>query len=103
MDEQYRAALAVLGVGEAQVKNHWRRDGSIVIFADGERHQVSLASLLGAEGPAAEIEPEPTPEIDATAAAIARADERGIDLAGVAGSGKGGRILVRDVEAYNAL
>ena len=99
MDEQYKAALAVLGIDEAQVKNHWRRGGSIVILATNprQRHQVSLASLPEAEEPAAEIEPEPAPEIDATAAAIALADERGIDLADVVGSGKGGRILVRDV------
>lgn len=36
---------------------------------------------------------------DATAAAIARAEELGVDLATVTGTGKNGRITVGDVEA----
>ena len=37
-------------------------------------------------------------EIDATNSALKLAEENGIDLTGVAGSGEGGRILKHDVE-----
>jgi pyruvate/2-oxoglutarate dehydrogenase complex dihydrolipoamide acyltransferase (E2) component len=48
------------------------------------------------------LEPEPPrepPEFDATPAAIKLAGELGIDLAFVLGTGAGGRIIKRDVEA----
>ena len=50
------------------------------------------------EAPAAEVEPTAAPEINITDAARKLAEEHGIDLAGLEGSGAGGRILKGDVE-----
>lgn len=50
--------------------------------------------------PEPEPEPEPAPEPLATDAARQLADERGVDLAKVSGSGAEGRITKDDVAAY---
>lgn len=53
------------------------------------------------EGPPADKEgPSDTYEVDATEGAIELANQLGVDLAQVAGSGKDGRILKADVEAH---
>ena len=49
------------------------------------------------EIPAAEPTPD-GPEPDATDAARKKADELGLDLSGIEGTGSGGRIVVRDVQ-----
>lgn len=62
-----------------------------------------VAAKVASGGPPADAteaeDDEDESEPDATDAAVALAAEHGVDLATVAGSGAGGRILVSDVEA----
>ena len=54
-------------------------------------------NVLVAQTPA-QTEPGEEDPVEATDAARRRADELGLDLSGIEGTGSGGRILVRDVE-----
>lgn len=47
--------------------------------------------------PGAQESEEPATQVEATDAARRKADELGVDLSGIRGSGPGGRIVVRDV------
>ena len=60
--------------------------------------EADVAKAEVAEAEVAAPEAEAAPEIDITDAARKLADENGIDLAGLEGSGAGGRILKGDVE-----
>ena len=50
------------------------------------------------EEPADETEPDPPAEVDATEAAERKAEELGVDISTVEGSGQGGRVIVGDVD-----
>jgi large subunit ribosomal protein L21 len=66
--------------------------------ADVAKAEVAAPEADVAEAEVAAPEAEAAPEIDITDAARKLADENGIDLAGLEGSGAGGRILKGDVE-----
>lgn len=65
----------------------------IVPFKPGEVQKLPQPSEIKA----AEDEQEPAYEVNATDGAIKLAAEYGIDLAGLVGTGKGGRVIVNDV------
>jgi pyruvate/2-oxoglutarate dehydrogenase complex dihydrolipoamide acyltransferase (E2) component len=52
----------------------------------------------GGAGDATEQADEPKSEVQATPAAERRAEELGVDLSQVRGTGSGGRIIVKDVQ-----
>lgn len=59
-------------------------------FSDEERDRAEACGTITVQ----------TSSVDATPAAAVLADEHGIDLAGVKGTGAGGKIIKGDVQAY---
>ena len=70
--------------------------GSIVEQTLNESGQVSEEAVVGEVDTAAEVSEQNT-EVDATPAAERRAEDLGLDLSQIAGTGSGGRITVKDV------
>lgn len=75
-----------------------RKPASSAETASEARAAPKTKSAVKAETASAEVAPQPT-EIDATATARQLAEESGIDLSTVTGSGKEGRILKSDIDA----
>lgn len=104
MDEKriLELACAHLGVDVDEVLTYRVYEDHIAMVVNpGPKYTVPLNELHEPEIPdeAEEIFDESEPEIDATDSARALAEERGIDLAAIQGTGSGGRIIKRDVEA----
>ncbi len=72
--------------------------GHIEIIEDGERLPETLASLPAAPVINGKGEVVAAGGIDATDAALSLADSTGVDLSKVKGTGKGGKILLSDVQ-----
>jgi len=93
---------------KAQLDDLARKFGTVddaQAWIDGDRTptKFSEASLAAAEEPEPEPEAEPEPEEpveepEATPAAAELADEKGVDLTEVEGSGVGGKVTKADVE-----
>jgi pyruvate/2-oxoglutarate dehydrogenase complex dihydrolipoamide acyltransferase (E2) component len=75
--------------GQAEVTTYYDR------LQDGE----FLPGNSDAQAEATPAQAEDDDDVEATKAAQAKADELGVDLASVKGSGKDGRVTVSDVEA----
>jgi pyruvate/2-oxoglutarate dehydrogenase complex dihydrolipoamide acyltransferase (E2) component len=75
----------------------WGRDGAVTADpAPASRPAAGDATRRAGE--ATEQADEPESEVEATPAAVRRAEELGVDLSQVRGTGSGGRIVVKDVQ-----
>lgn len=95
MDELVKRACQIVGADPKRViKSRQTGEAVIVIVDNGikgcPKYIVPLSDLEV-------LEPESKIEIIATAGAIAYAKTHGVDLTTVKGTGRGGRILMRDV------
>jgi len=110
MDEKriLELACARLGVDVAEVLTYRVYEDHIAMVVNpGPKYKVPLSELHEpepeipdeAENVFDESEPVPPSEVDATDSARALAEEQGVDLDTIQGTGSGGRIIKRDVEA----
>lgn len=86
------AKLGIKGV-EAQAQLKASLDNVRAIFSEVVGSLQHNPQYFREAGQTTETEGEP----DATSAAIERAEQLGVDLSGIEGTGSGGRIVVRDV------
>lgn len=98
-----KIACERLGIDASQVIKHRIEDDELVVIANlgirgTPKYVLPLADLEIEEEPVEAPEPELI-EINATPEALTMAEIYGIDLASIQGSGPGGRIYKRDVEA----
>ncbi len=102
--------VAVVQTEKADVEVEVFTDGTVekILVSEGEKVPVgALLATIRREGEAAEAAPAPAPAPEAgpaartraSPAARRRAEELGIDLAGLSGSGPDGSITIADVEA----
>jgi pyruvate dehydrogenase E2 component (dihydrolipoamide acetyltransferase) len=103
--------VAVVQTEKADVEVEVFTDGTVekILVAEGEKVPVgALLATIRREGEAAEAAPAPAPapppveRARASPAARRRAEELGIDLASLSGSGPDGSITIADVEAASA-
>jgi pyruvate/2-oxoglutarate dehydrogenase complex dihydrolipoamide acyltransferase (E2) component len=73
--------------------------GNVIETTLDESGAVLDESVAGSVEDAPDEEASGEPEVDATESARKKAEELGVDLAQVEGTGAGGRVLVKDVEA----
>jgi len=116
LDRKILADLAVtepeiFGAVVAQAKNALDGkpvDRRVEVERDTEPEQTSPSASRAPEAPVEQVEQaeeadtaedeSEVPEVEATEAAARKAEELNVDLAGVEGTGQGGRITVGDVE-----
>jgi pyruvate/2-oxoglutarate dehydrogenase complex dihydrolipoamide acyltransferase (E2) component len=77
----------------------WGRDGSVMPDpGPASRPAAGAGDATRRASEVTEQADEPESEVEATPAAVRRAEELGVDLSQVRGTGSGGRIIVKDVE-----
>lgn len=102
--DAYRAEHAGEGEPTEEEGSQQRQRRYVVESGRARRAGTTVAPLQGEEGvittaTAPTVGAGLAAEVNATAAAIAKAEDLGVDLAEVEGSGAGGRVTVGDVEA----